>query len=70
MMDRVYSKLVCHLTPIAKLKGMEADTLAILLWSTIQGYVTLRNGYVFEERSDRVLGVSRIKAILHAVLQN
>lgn len=69
MMDRVYCKLVCHLGPIAELRGLEADTLAILLWSTVQGYVTLRNGHVFDERLDTILGISRIEAILHTVLQ-
>ncbi len=63
-MDTLYYKYCIQDEASAPKTGFDHDTLAVMMWSMVHGYVDLRMKGMFEERKDGVTGQERLPAMI------
>lgn len=68
LMDDIYMKFVESVSPIASARRLDPESIAVALWSAVQGYTTLRTSGIFEERLDAVTHQPRLETILDIIL--
>lgn len=63
-MDKLYYGYNMAADESALETGFDRDTLAIMIWSLVHGYVDLRMKGMFEERQDQKTGQDRLPAMI------